>query len=307
MTLITPVLFLLFNRPAAAKRVFDAIRQARPSALFVAADGPRDGRPDDVDKCEQTRRIIDTVDWDCEVKTLYRDKNIGCRQAVSSAINWFFANVEEGIILEDDCVPGPAFFGYCQELLEHYRHDARIMQICGLNVLKKWNRNGHSYFFSSYGPVWGWASWRRSWKYYDVDMKLWPVIRNSQLYEDFCQCSEESVYRAGLYDMVFKGEIDTWDLQWGFSKLINNGLSIIPSVNLISNIGFTADATHTVSSLSGNYENMEVYDLCLVLDHPEVIVRDQLADSRYLVEFMGIKPNRTLGQAIAQLLRRNVP
>jgi len=304
MSLKTPILFLVFNRPETTRRVFDAIKLAKPARLFVAADGPRTEIPSDLEKCERTRNILAEVDWDCQVLTLFREKNLGCRKAVSSAIDWFFENVEEGIVLEDDCLPSSSFFEYCQNLLEFYRHDKRVMQVCGLNVLMQWNGTGHSYFFSNYGPVWGWASWKRAWKYYDVDMKVWPEIRQNKIYEDFCQNSEEAKHRLDIYDKVYSREIDTWDYQWGFAKMINHGLSIIPSVNLISNIGFTGDATHTTSGDSP-YSNMDVLDLCLSLDHPKYMIRDCAADMRYLNDFMGVKPaGNSLGMKLHHLLQR---
>lgn len=303
MPLKTPILFIVFNRPDTTQRVFDAIRKVKPLRLFVAADGPREDKCGDVDRCEQTRRIIDTVDWDCEIVTLFREHNLGCRKAVSSAIDWFFLQVEEGIILEDDCLPSRSFFSYCQELLEHYRCDTRIMQICGLNVLQEWQRNGHSYYYSNYGPVWGWATWRRAWKFYDVNMALWPEIREKRFFEDFSQNSDEAKFRAELYDRVHNGEIDTWDYQWGFAKMINHGLSVVSSSNQISNIGFTADATHTVSGCNNSYAEMEVFELDLPLNHPQYVVRDCQADLRYLHEFMAIKPTKTsLKQSLLNLL-----
>jgi len=303
VNLKTPVLFLIFNRPATTQRVFDAIRQAKPSRLFVAADGPRDDIPNEVEKCEQTRRIIDTVDWGCEVTCYFREKNLGCRKAVSSAIDWFFLHVDEGIILEDDCLPSQTFFRYCQELLEYYRNDMRIMQICGLNVLKEWNRNGHSYYFSNYGPIWGWASWRRAWDYYDVDMKFWPEVREKKFYKDLFLNSEEAEYRLDIYDKVYSGIIDTWDYQWGFAKAINHGLSVIPSLNLIANIGFTVDATHTVTDQNNPYATMEAFNMNTILDHPQYVVRDCLADQRYVREFMGVKPVRNKLEKLLTHLR----
>jgi hypothetical protein len=299
MDLKVPVLFLIFNRPASTQRVFDAIRQAKPSRLFVAADGPRDNRSDEAERCEQTRRIIDTVDWDCEVTTLYREKNLGCRDAVSSAIDWFFTNVEEGIILEDDCLPSQSFFGYCQELLEYYRNDMRVMQICGSNLLKNWDRNGHSYFFSNYGPVWGWASWRRAWEYYDVDMKLWPEIREKKLYEDFSLSCGEAEYRRNIYDKVYSGEINTWDYQWGFAKMISCGLCITPEINLIRNIGFGVDSTHT--SEDTFYSNLETSEIMLPLKHPEYTIRDKVYDVNYNKLYLPQK-KATIYQKILRIL-----
>lgn len=279
MKLTTPVLFLIFNRPDTTQKVFEAIRQARPERLFVAADGPSEDKDGEAEKCAQARSIIGNVDWDCEVVTLFRDKNLGCRMAVSSAIDWFFENAKEGIILEDDCLPNQSFFRYCQDLLEYYRNDTRIMQICGSNVLKDWNRSGCSYFFSNYGPIWGWASWRRAWKHYDVDMKLWPEIKEKKVYEDFCQSREEAEYRLNLYDKVCRREIDTWDYQWGFAKMINAGLSIIPAANLIKNIGFGVDSTHTTSD--SPLANLEMKELNLPLKHPKYIIRDIVYDLNF--------------------------
>jgi len=275
----TPVLFLIFNRPDHTRRVFDAIRQAKPSRLFIAADGPRHDRPGERERCEEVRRIATTVDWDCEVVTLFRVENLGCKRAVSSAIDWFFAHVEEGIVLEDDCLPSQSFFSYCQELLSHYRSDARIMQICGSNLLNEPGRSGHSYFFSNYGPVWGWASWRRAWQHYDVEMKLWPDIKAKGLHEYFCQGPEEAKYRLELYDRVHSGEIDTWDYQWGFAKMINGGLSITPSSNMVSNIGFGIDSTHT--SAACVFSDMDVTDLAMPLNHPQYVLRDVGYDLKF--------------------------
>ena len=280
MKLSAPILLLIFNRPDTTKRVFDAIRRARPSRLFVAADGPRDGRPDEKDRCAQTRKIVvQSVDWDCEVEQLFREKNLGCKKAVSSAIDWFFENVEEGIILEDDCLPSQSFFGYCQELLEYYRNDTRVMQICGSNLLKEWDRSSYSYLFSNYGPIWGWASWRRAWEHYDVGMRLWPEIRENKFYLDFCQSAEEANYRLDLYDKVYGWEVDTWDYQWGFAKMINNGLSITPRVNMVKNIGFGADATHCNNN--SPFANIEMHEITLPLSHPQYVLRDKRYDMNY--------------------------
>jgi hypothetical protein len=279
MILKTPVLFLIFNRPDTTQRVFDAIRHAQPSRLFVAADGPREDRIGEAEKCEQVRSILTKVDWDCEVVTLFREKNLGCRKAVSSAIDWFFENVEEGIILEDDCLPSQSFFGYCQELLEYYRTDTRVMQICGSNLLKEWNRSGYSYLFSNYGPIWGWASWRRAWKLYDVEMRLWPEIKEKKLYADFCQSDEEAIYRLDLYDKVYNCHIDTWDYQWGFAKMINQGLSVTPKNNLIANIGFGVDSTHT--SEDSLLANVDLGELTFPLSHPQFVIRDKMYDANY--------------------------
>lgn len=283
MRLTNPVLFLIFNRPDTTQRVFEAIRQAKPARLFVAADGPREDRPGEAEKCAQARSIIENVDWDCEVVTLFREKNLGCGKAVSSAIDWFFENVEEGIILEDDCLPSQPFFMYCQELLEYYRQDTRIMQISGSNFIK--SEMDESYFFSKYGPCWGWATWKRAWKYYDVDMRLWPVVKGKKLHYDFCFDEDEIKAREDIFDSVYNGAIDTWDYQWVFAKLVNNGLSITPKENLVSNIGFSEDATHTRDK--GNIrENFERKELVFPLLHPPFMLKNYEMDRKYFEAFL---------------------
>ena len=290
MRLKAPVLFLIFNRPDTTQRVFDAIRQAKPARLFVAADGPREDRHGEAEKCTQARSIIGNIDWDCEVVTRFREKNLGCRKAVSSAIDWFFENVEEGIILEDDCLPSRSFFMYCDELLAHYRDDTKVMQICGSNYFKGFETREKSYFFSRFGPIWGWASWRRAWGYYDVDMRLWPEIKKNKVSKNFYESKDEELNRIAVYDKTFSGEIDTWDYQWSFAKMINAGLSIIPSVNLIANIGFSSEATHT-SDPSDPFSNMESKNLSFPLSHPVRVSADRAADRMFVenVLLRGVK------------------
>ncbi|MCA2716825.1 MULTISPECIES: glycosyltransferase family 2 protein [Microcystis] len=278
--LTTPVAFLIFNRPDTTARVFEAIRQAKPPKLLVVADGPRPDRADDIEKCNAARAIIDGIDWDCEVLTNYSDVNLGCKSRVSSGLDWVFEIVEEAIILEDDCLPHSTFFRFCQELLKLYRNDSRIMQICGSNFLNGKRKIGESYYFSKYGPTWGWASWQRAWKYYDVDMSLWKEVKNKQIYYDFCENKEEILIRINLYDKIVAGEIDTWDYQWSFAKFINSGLSITPNVNLISNIGFREDATHTFNP-NTKEANMSTSAIEFPLKHPLGIYRDRKADEIY--------------------------
>lgn len=247
-TLTTPVAFLVFNRPDTTEQIFSKIREARPSRLFLVADGPRDNRPDDKARCAAVRNIIDQVDWPCEVSKNYSDKNLGCKIRISSGIDWVFSCVEEAIILEDDCLPDSTFFRFCQEMLDHYRHDEKVMMISGTNLLGKWNTISQSYHFSSSGSIWGWASWRRAWRCYDVNMSRWtdPAIRlkvRNNLGDGYIFRSKEIEF-----DRVSAGKVDTWDYQWSFAQLVHSGLSVVPAVNLISNVGFNSNATHTVNS-----------------------------------------------------------
>jgi len=183
-SLKVPVLFLIFNRSDTTQLVFNEIRKAQPAQLFIAADGPRKDRPEDIENCRKVREIIRQVDWDCSVSTLFRDENLGCKRGVSSAIDWFFSHVDEGIILEDDCVPDPSFFPFCQELLERYRDDERIMVISGDNLQFGRRKSQYSYYFSRCFHLWGWATWKRAWDNYDIKMELWPKIKETGRLKD---------------------------------------------------------------------------------------------------------------------------
>ena len=272
----TAVLFLVFNRPDITKLVFEAIRKAKPPRLYVAADGPRADKFGDEKKVAQVRRIATDVDWDCEVKTLFREKNLGCGVAVSSAIDWFFEDVEEGIILEDDCLPSQSFFWYCEELLEHYRDDARVMVVSGDNWQFGRRRTDYSYYFSRYSHIWGWASWRRAWWYYDKDMKNWPFIRDNGYLSDILQDKKAAKYWTQIFEKIYRGSIDTWDYQWTFTCWTQNGLTILPNVNLVSNIGFGENATHTpgYSRLS----KITAFELSFPLKHQNLMIREFKAD-----------------------------
>ncbi len=240
----TPVLLLVFKRPATTQKVFDVVRQARPAQLYIAANGPRKGNQEDHKKCQATRKIFDQVDWDCDVKTLYRKDCLNVKLSVSSAIDWFFSNVEEGIILEDDCVPDISFFQFCSEQLEKYRMDQRIMSIVGTNFSSIKGVKPYSYYFSRFHDIGGWASWRRAWEFYDIDMKLWPEIKKDKSLSVVLG-EKAIIYWTSIFDRVYHSQIETWDYQWIFACWAHNGLCIVPHVNLITNIGFGIDATFT--------------------------------------------------------------
>jgi hypothetical protein len=233
----TPVLFLIFNRPDTTKRVFKEIRRVKPTELYIAADGPREAKPDETELCNETRAIVKEIDWDCEIHTLFRDKNLGCKKAVSSAIDWFFDNVDAGIILEDDCVPDQSFFGFCQELINYYKDDSRVMMISGTNYLFNKIELSESYFFSRYYPVWGWATWKRAWKLYDRNMSSWPEYKTSGQLDVIHQDKKIKKFFERIFIKTYEHKVNTWDYQWVFSCVSNNGLAAIPKYNLIANIG----------------------------------------------------------------------
>jgi hypothetical protein len=275
--LTTPVAFLIFNRPDTTARVFEAIRQAKPPKLLVVADGPRPDRPDDVEKCKAARAIIDKVDWDCAVLTNYSDVNLGCKSRVSSGLNWVFDTVEEAIIIEDDCLPHPSFFQFCEELLEYYRHDQRIMVISGDNFQFGRKRTEYSYYFSRYNHIWGWASWRRAWQYYDLKMKLWQEISDGSWLESILGETQAVKYWTKIFQTAYDNKVDSWDYGWTFACWIQNGLTILPNVNLVSNIGFGADATHTSRAIQSVVNN-PVREMSFPLQHPPFITRHFEAD-----------------------------
>ena len=274
----TAVLFLVFNRPDTPMMAFEAIRQARPPRLYVAADGPRPGRADDWVRCEHVRRIATSVDWPCELRTLFREGNVGCRMAVSGGIDWFFETEEEGIILEDDVVPDASFFPFCEVLLERYRADSTVMMISGNCFHRPDHRLEFSYFFSRYTYIWGWATWRRAWEHYDRDMTRWPSLRGTDFLRRLGGVQGSHVgYWSRIFQAVHSGEIDTWDYQWLFATMARGGLSISPSRNLAMNIGFSGDGTHTTDE-AGAGARLPLEAMGFPLIHPGVVARDPDVD-----------------------------
>ena len=273
----TPVAFIIFDRPDTTKRVFAEIARARPPKLLVIADGPRADHPDDAEKCANVRAIIDGVDWDCEVLTNYSDANLGCKRRVSSGLDWVFDTVDDAIILEDDCLPHPTFFRFCEEMLEKYRDDERIAMISGDNFQFGRKRTEYSYYFSRYTHIWGWASWRRAWDNYDVAMKIWPEIRDGRWLEDLLGAKKSVWYWKYIFENVYNGKTDSWAYQWTFSCWIQSALTVLPNANLVSNIGFGMNAVHT--KVSNEFAEMETESMRFPISHPNYILRDSAADS----------------------------
>lgn len=268
----TPVALLIFARPDTTERVFSAIRQGKPSMLFVIADGPRPGRPDEAEKCAQARAIVERVDWPCAVLTDYAETNLGHRRRVASGLDWVFSTVEEAIILEDDCVPDATFFPFCDQLLEKYRDDERIAQISGINFLLGAKTLPYSYDFSRTPYTWGWATWRRAWKHYDATMKLWPLLRDEGRLPDVFGDARSARALRKPYEKIYQGEPRIWDYQWSFACYTQSMLSVVPNVNLVSNIGFGADATHTL--FASRIAHLPTEAMEFPLAHPPYVVRD---------------------------------
>ena len=270
----TAILFLIFNRPETTQLVFDSIRKVKPSKLYIAADGPRADKNGEDKLCEQTRAIIEQIDWECKIKTLFREHNLGCKVAISSAINWFFDNEEQGIILEDDCLPDLSFFTFCSTLLEHYKHDTRIMHISGNNFQDGIVRGDGSYYFSKYNHIWGWATWKRAWLTYNVDMQQLDKALRLNVFENTLS-KDELKFWLKYFNEIKTGVKNTWDYQTMLNQWTQNGLTIIPNKNLVTNIGF-GGGTNTLVEIEGlsNIKRGTINEII----HPSFIYSDKIAD-----------------------------
>ncbi len=277
-----PVAIFAFNRPQTLARVFAVVRAARPERLLLVCDGPRADRPGEVERCAEVRRMLDGVDWPCAVERNYSDTNMGCRARVASGLEWVFAQCEEAIILEDDTLPDASFFGYCDELLARYRDDARVQMVCGYNLLGRGELGGSSYWFSAHPRIWGWASWRRAWRGYDVTMRDWPAMKQTAAWT--ARTPEEQAGWDAYLQGVKDGRVDTWDAQMTLLAWRTGRLSIIPATNLVRNIGFGVDATNTSALAS---PGPPVGAMGARLTHPADVVQSARLDALWVRRELG--------------------
>ncbi len=301
-----PVLLLIFNRPDLTRQVCAAVHRAQPAHLFVAADGPRPDRPGEDELCRAARAVIAEFDWPCRVTTLYRPANLGLKQAVSSAITWFFTHVEAGIILEDDCLPDASFFPFCAEMLDRYATHESVMMVSGDNY--QYGHGGpapYSYDFSVFAFIWGWATWRRAWQAYDSEMSQWANARTRQALRDYI--ADPAIYRhyAALFNQVYAGEINTWDYQWTYTCWQQRGLSITPAVNLVTNLGFDARGTHSTDT-SSRLASLTAGALDFPLRHPPAVARNRVADRITFEQHMLTGREHRPGQ-VRTWLRQSLP
>lgn len=286
----TPVLFIIFNRPEVAKQSFEHIRQVRPQKLYIASDGPRDGKNDESEIVKKTRDVIlNAVDWDCEVKTLFRKKNLGCSQGVFTAINWFFENEERGIILEDDCVINNTFYRYMSELLDRYENDQRIGMIAGTNPSEVECKS--SYFFSRFKSCWGWATWKRAWINMDMDMK-WRNEHIDDIFYNSGYAFRDKDYWKWELKYIDNGCVSAWDWQWYFTLAAQNQLCIYPKKNLVTNIGNDSTATHRTAYNT----NFKSYEMQFPLVHPMYFAPNPTFENAFY------RRNHTLKKRIGRLL-----
>lgn len=299
---LAPVAFFVFNRPIPTARVFAQIRKARPAKLLLVADGPRATHPDDAERCRAVRQILAGVDWPCEMAMNFAEKNLGCYQRVSSGLDWVFSQVEEAIILEDDCLPSDSFFSFCSELLERYRDDARVMHIGGSNFQNGIKHSPYSYYSSRLSHIWGWATWRRAWSEYDGEMQEWPEFSLSKRLHHIVQQDRRALqFWTDFFSTVYRKQMNTWDVQWLFTLWQSDGVALLPQVNMVTNIGAGMDATHTFNGHASL--SIPASDIWQIL-HPPSLEFCEAAD-RYTFEhhYCGVGRQQTLRKLLGKQLR----
>jgi len=283
---IPDVLFLVFNRPSLTQTVFNAIKKSRPSRIFIAADGPRKNNELDVILCKQVRDIVAKVDWECEIKTLFREENLGCRVAITSAIDWFFNHVEAGVILEDDCLPSDSFFSFCGLMLERYKHNDQIMQINGSFHLHQFESFDESYYFSKLNSCWGWATWRRAWRTFDADMIGYDESRDKGEIAKYYENRQISNWMISYLEAANSPSCGIWSTQWSYSILKNNGLCINPTINMVNNIGFFDTPTSGVHESFSSYSDYMLEDFNHI-KHPDKIqynVSNDILEFKHIIQ-----------------------
>jgi len=278
----TPILFLIYKRPEITKRVFDEIRKVKPKHFYVSADGPRTDQPGEAEECELTRAVVSIIDWECEVHTCFLPKNLGLKKAVSSALDWFFNEVDEGIVLEYDCLPEPSFFIYCQVMLERYRNDRRIFSICGDNFLTDKIRGDGDYFYSRFTGIWGWATWKRTWKLWQPDLGNYDKFKELSIIELVLTEKKGQEFWLKTFDKIHSGKNNTsWAICLVYAQIQNGGYCVTPNTNLVTNIGFGAGATHTLDG-EHPYVNIEAGSMTS-FKAPTFFIPDLIADNELSV------------------------
>ncbi len=279
----SPVAVIVYNRPTFAQRLFHILEELQPERLFIIADGPKADDPEDARRCRDVRDVFKTIPWNCRVERHFSNVNLGCGKRPASGISWVFDQVDRAIILEDDCIPNRSFFRFCDELLDRYAEDERIMQINGNNFQFGNQRTPHSYFFSSLSICWGWATWRRAWRHHDMGLAAWPSLRGTSWLEDIVEHPVAVRYWSDKFQKAYhsKGDIDFWDYQWSFAIWYQNGLTIMPRETLVTNIGCGALATHTKNP-NEKIANLKTRELVFPLKHPRLVVRNKEADRSFI-------------------------
>lgn len=270
----TPVALFIFKRPHTLKQVFETIKRVKPPVLFIIADGPRNKKEKDL--CLKTREVVEKIDWKCKVYRNYSNTNLGLRKRISGGLKWIFSKSDRVIVLEEDCIPNETFFRFSEELLDKYENDERIMAVSGNNLQLENNEINYSYYFSYNFHLWGWATWKRAFKHYDDNMSAWPAIKKLEVLDSILKDRWEIARWKRIFDKTYKNKIDTWAYRWVFSCWAQNGLCILPNVNLVTNVGFDRLATHT--KFETKFSNIPARNIGFPLKHPSYIIRNNKAD-----------------------------
>lgn len=290
-----PILFLTYNRLDTVKQSFSRIKEARPKKLYIASDGPKRERKEDAEKVMAVREWIEgEIDWECEVRKRYSAENQGCKYGPANAITWIFETEEEAIILEDDIVADPSFFPYCQEMLQRYKYDTRVMLVSGYK--RFWDFPAEEdYFFSYCSPTWGWATWKRAWEYFDITMEQWPKYQKARLLADVYG-SDAAISLSENFQLTYMGGLDAWDYPWLFARVLNSGLGILPKYNLIENVGYGEDATHS----EGKAPDFHPGTMDMPIKPVKNVVRNWKYDEAYSKRFL--KPKK-----VRRVIRKVIP
>lgn len=304
-----PVVFIIFKRPEKTRRVLAEIRRVEPKTIIVIADGPKNA--DDAPLVQKTRQVVEEgIDWDCDIIKDYADENLGCKIRISSGLTRAFETFDRLIILEDDCLPTTSFFRFCDELLECFADDTRIMQITGFNAMETWDPGPYSYFYSHYGRSWGWASWSQAWDLFDVELDSWSKAESKRALRDRVVDLRKYLQLKRVYDKTYRGEIDSWGYGWSYARFVHSGLSVVPAKNLVTNIGFGTEATHTTTT-THKFAGFQRYELDFPLRHNPFVVEDrEFVDrtaSKYSWKNFIPDPARAILRNTKRRLRRFIP
>jgi len=290
-----PVLLITFNRPDTTKKVLDVLRKAKPQKLYVYNDGPRPNNLNDLNARHEINNILKTIDWACKLETNFPEHNQGCGRGVSGAISWAFNNEDRLIILEDDCVPVLSFFNYCNYCLEKYKDDEIVMQIAGNNYTENHNFTGKDYFFSKFGHISGWATWKRAWAHFDFNMTDWPSFRNG-IKKSTIFDKRIIKYLTNAFNDYYSDHKKPWAIRWMYAKFKNNGLSIVPKVNLVKHIG--------VNGTNSDFLFTRVTDKYSIKNEPSSIICNDLYDKYHFDHH--INPRELLSSKIIRKIKNMV-
>lgn len=277
----TAIALFFFKRPDTTRQVFETIRKAKPKKLFLISDAPY---WQDKGKNEECKSIVENVDWECTVYKNYAEWNLGCDDRITSGIDWVFTHVDEAIFLEDDCIAEPTFFQFCEEMLEKYRYDTRIMMVSGNNFQYGNKRTEYSYYYSQIFHIWGWATWKRAWQYYNHDVTFANEIIEGGWLPDLIAEPTSASFFTNILSANYLHNSNTWDFKWNFSCWVQNGLSIAPNHNIVTNIGFGADATHAFDTNSP-LANIPTLPMEFPIKHPPFMIQDKEADRKTMCMF----------------------